>query len=651
MPINKFTTLQDLARQAKIITGETATFDGKIQVGIPFSGYPSGVDTATTVSLGIISSEDAVFSGNTGTTIFDVSNTGSTNYSPIFSGYSGSVWTNLLFSGNTSGLTLPITPLSADTQIVGPFWSLTQTGMTGDYIIGIQYTGYSITYSFFNVSEIGTGFTYSGFTTASQENFSAGTLDYKGPLDYISTKEDASVEGRLITNKITITNGASATTIGYVLTQTGENGEGEWVINASADTNTFTTGATLSGNVIEFDRNDLSNAYSVDLNPILSGFTGGNIYNTDGVITNSRTVSMEDTLLTFDGGLTGNSFFNITAPLLNTRFTNGNVIFKVESGLLVNYFNLDDTESNLGFLNESNNQFIGIVTTSTQMFVGTDLSGLTGFTGVEYVGDYSANFVNRSLVDKEYVDNSIPPVIGVYLPLNVTTNTQVNLTAENLRFIATGASEIESFVLTGGQKKSVLVDNTTASISNRASDLSQITYFVANNTQAEISYSGSSGATTIGIEEGMVVIGSTVAGFEGVIYNADYSANFVDRSLVDKGYVNSQINNFYDLIFVVGSEDTQITTGTSLTTIYAPRNFVINKVKLSLSNSGVTTTTVDVKINGSSIFMSPVDITSGNTIVNTVVTQSVTEDDKITVDVDAAGGGATGLKTYLIGNT
>jgi len=276
MPINKFTTLLDLARQAKIITGETATFDGKIQVGIPFSGYPTGVDTGTTVSLGVVSSEDAVFSGNSGTTIFDVANTGSTNYSPIFSGYSGSVWTNVLFSGNTSGLTLPITPLSADTQVVGPFWTLTQTGMTGDYVIGTQYTGYSITYSFFDVSQLGTGFTYSGFTTASQENFSAGTLDYKGPLDYISTKEDASVEGRLTTNKITITNGASASTIGYVLTQTGENGEAEWVINASADTNTYVTGGTLTGTDLTLDWNTGGSANTIDLSGLkFTGNTSG----------------------------------------------------------------------------------------------------------------------------------------------------------------------------------------------------------------------------------------------------------------------------------------------------------------------------------------------------------------------------------------
>jgi hypothetical protein len=247
MPINKFTTLLDLARQAKIISGETATFDGKIEVGIPFSGYPTGVDTGTTVSLGVVSSQDAVFSGNTGTTVFDVSNTGSTNYNSIFSGYSATTWSNPLFSGNTSGLTLPITPLSASTQIVGPFWTLTQTGMTGDYVIGTQYTGYSVTYSFFDVSQIGTGFTYSGFTTATQENFSAGTLDYKGPLDYISSVEDATIDGRLTTNKLTVTGGASSATTGYVLTQTGDTGEVGWVFNSASgttDTNLSNTNLT-----------------------------------------------------------------------------------------------------------------------------------------------------------------------------------------------------------------------------------------------------------------------------------------------------------------------------------------------------------------------------------------------------------------------
>ena len=227
MPINKFTTLLDLSRQSKIITGETATFDGKIQAGIPFSGYPTGVNVKTKVSLGISSNQNAVLSGNTGTTLFDVANPLSPNYNPIFNPYSGSTWSNPLFSLYTSGLTLPITPISADTQILGPYWTLTQTGYTGDYVIGTQYTGFTLTYSFNNVLEPTLGI-YSGFTNAIQENFSAGTLDYKGPLDYISSKENITVEGRLITNKITITDGASSATTNYILTQIDDTGKGSW---------------------------------------------------------------------------------------------------------------------------------------------------------------------------------------------------------------------------------------------------------------------------------------------------------------------------------------------------------------------------------------------------------------------------------------
>jgi hypothetical protein len=289
MPINKFTTLLDLARQAKILTGETATFDGKIQLGIPFSGYPTGIDTGTTVSLGIVSSQTAIFSGGTGTTVFDVANSSSPNYSPLFSGFSGNVWTNPLFSGNTSGLTLPITPLSAETQIVGPIWVVTQTGMTGDYVIDTQYTGYSITYSFtgFNEPPTTAYTSYSGYTTATQENFSAGTLDYKGPLDYISSVEDGTIDGRLTTNKLTVTGGASSATTGYVLTQIDDTGRVEWRFNsASADTNTYVTGGTLTGTDLTLDWNTGGSANTIDLSGLeFTGNTSGDCI-TDLYLTN-----------------------------------------------------------------------------------------------------------------------------------------------------------------------------------------------------------------------------------------------------------------------------------------------------------------------------------------------------------------------------
>ena len=304
---NKYITLLDLSRQAKVITGETACFDGKIQVGIAFSGYPTGVDTGTTVSLGFVSGETAVFSGNTGTTVFDVSNSGSTNYNSLFSGYSGTVWSNALYSGNTSGLTLPITPLSADSQVIGPIWTLTQTATTsnGEHIIDIQYTGYSITYSFNQLDQLPiTAYTaFSGFCSATQENFSAGTLDYKGPLDYISTKEDATVEGILTTKKLTVTDGASASTIGYVLTQLDSSGRAGWVFNsASASTNTFVTGGTLNGTNLDLTWNTGGSVPSIDLSYLSGGAFTSTTANNRIVTTNLQANSVSSDNSSILGG-------------------------------------------------------------------------------------------------------------------------------------------------------------------------------------------------------------------------------------------------------------------------------------------------------------------------------------------------------------
>ena len=91
---NKFITNLDLARQANIFSGETAVFQGGIQLGIPFSGFPTGVDTGTTVSLGVVDTQFAAFSGNTGTTVFNVTD-------PTSPFYSASSTTTLAFSPYT----------------------------------------------------------------------------------------------------------------------------------------------------------------------------------------------------------------------------------------------------------------------------------------------------------------------------------------------------------------------------------------------------------------------------------------------------------------------------------------------------------------------------------------------------------------------
>jgi hypothetical protein len=63
----------------------------------------------------------------------------------------------------------------------------------------------------------------------------------------------------------------------------GSNGFNPFSVDVSTlldDTNTFTTGATFNGTTIEFDRNDLSNAYSVDISSVnTDNYVTGGTYN------------------------------------------------------------------------------------------------------------------------------------------------------------------------------------------------------------------------------------------------------------------------------------------------------------------------------------------------------------------------------------
>jgi len=91
-----------------------------------------------------------------------------------------------------------------------------------------------------------------------------------------------------------------------------------------------------------------------------------------------------------------------------------------------------------------------------------------------------------------------------------------------------------------------------------------------------------------------------------------------------------------------------------------PYGFTLSSVKASLntgpSGGGGPVFTVDVEQNGTSIFSTKITIDTGETtsttaaVPNVVSTPNLSDDNIITVDIDdISGGGATGLKIYLIG--
>jgi hypothetical protein len=98
-------------------------------------------------------------------------------------------------------------------------------------------------------------------------------------------------------------------------------------LSSFIDKDIFTTGTTLSGNTILFDRNDIFNAYSVDLTPMLSGFSTTDTYVTGGTY-NSLTESID-----FSGNSSETTFSVNVSQLLDDTNTfttgvtlNGNII-------------------------------------------------------------------------------------------------------------------------------------------------------------------------------------------------------------------------------------------------------------------------------------------------------------------------------------
>jgi hypothetical protein len=438
-----------------------------MQLGIPFSGFPTGVDTSTITSLGVVDIQFAALSGNTGTTVFNVTDPASPYYTPtgntlstfpytqldqntlvetdtgttystimtftalsgtsdaplsisfsppiiqelydrgaygtlfnglglasigttfidesfynvgsIFSGanlnmeiveyaphgttpawvtgttsgtvieYSGltKYWTDPTIIAYTSGLTLPITPESAETQTSDYIWTLTDSTIIDENVVGTKYTGYSITYSFGAVVPNTSGGTdYIGTVTATFENFSAGTLDYKGSTNWISIDGNATVTERLTVDRLTINNPGTGTPINNI----GITSDGDVVFG--------TTGATVTGltfNDFTYDLTvglDNGDNFTDNLGILASDIkvTGGTYDGGTGEMTfvnNSGGSFVVSGLTTeFTGNTSGNCITDLhitnlhsCSPLYVNPLDEGNVYFGSTSGVTIDVAN------------------------------------------------------------------------------------------------------------------------------------------------------------------------------------------------------------------------------------------------------------------------------------------------------------------------
>lgn len=225
-------------------------------------------------------------------------------------------------------------------------------------------------------------------------------------------------------------------------------------------------------------------------------------------------------------------------------------------------------------------------------------------TPIDYTADHSASYTNRSLVDKEYVDNLLT---NSYIPYTGTTHPITgDLEFLGEIFIATyydngGTAGYTGFVLNTSSQTVEMVreDNINPKASININPLSEInitgtkvnlsTYVSLNNlsnstalvrtndngiligsadiedidnasrnayfhsysdvNESIVGLSASDGGTsytdfTIKTLAGIptAIIKSDYASFKGLQYDIDYSVNYTNRSLVDKQYVTNAIS-------------------------------------------------------------------------------------------------------------
>lgn len=141
--------------------------------------------------------------------------------------------------------------------------------------------------------------------------------------------------------------------------------------------------------------------------------------------------------------------------------------------------------------------------------------GRTVKKGWEYGADYSANYTDRSLVDKAYVDNSVSSAGGGTLQQAI--DEQLNQKGEYFLTASPGSDLEFGFEMPSSSWFDDGVGNLSINADSEVGFQSNGSYFRVGNSQNSF-------------QDGRAVK-------KGIEYKADYSANYTDRSLIDKGFV------------------------------------------------------------------------------------------------------------------
>jgi len=247
----------------------------------------------------------------------------------------------------------------------------------GTYNISTQSIDLSGNYGFnpFSV-DLSSLSTDNFYLTAGTYNSLTNNIDFTG--NNIAT--DFSVNVLALSNDITVVSGVYNNNTGIATFTNSTGGTFDVSGFLTGYTNYYTTGATLNGTTIEFDRTDLLNAYSVDLSSLK--FTG----NTSGDCISDLHVSN----------------IHACSPLNINPLDEGNVYFGSTSGVTIDVLNSRvgiGTTTPSYLLDVKNEQVLGTLSGDTKVI--SKFSGRIGGTG----GTNSNNFRIISTRLEDYSSN------------------------------------------------------------------------------------------------------------------------------------------------------------------------------------------------------------------------------------------------------
>jgi hypothetical protein len=178
------------------------------------------------------------------------------------------------------------------------------------------------------------------------------------------------------------------------------------------------------------------------------------------------------------------------------------------------------------------------------------------YAGAQYCADYSTNYTNRSLVDKEYVDNvvvssgatAVLAVNGlnksgnsVRLGGTLTGNTVININSYNLILSGTTGKVLNFVGNPSTNYGYVCVDSNYVTLETQnGTNFAYVDINRSANTITNCAKGGDLIFTTCRVTGvgGQFVINAP----SGATYAACYHSNYTDRTLVDKEYVDKKQN-------------------------------------------------------------------------------------------------------------